>query len=442
MNRISFFGLGYVGLTTAACFASKGFKVTCFDTDQERLHLVEKGRSPFHEPRLSGLLAKSVRHGFLKCLSDSLEAVRDSDATFITVGTPSKPDGGIDLAQVQEASIEVGKAVHEKNKWHLVVVKSTVVPGTTENMVKPTLEGHSDKTLGPGFGLCSNPEFLREGSAVRDTLNPDRLIIGECDKKSGNALERLYRSFHGHLPPMIRTAPVNAEIIKYANNAFLAMKISFINMIANLCQRLPRADVQIVAQGIGLDKRVGSLFLRAGAGWGGSCFEKDLTALDTYARSLGESLPLVSATLAINNEQPLKTVELAKQLLGNLHSRQIAVLGLAFKPETDDMRNAVSIKVINKLLEEGTAVVAYDPLAVENAKKIFRDRISYAVSTEECLRDAECTIILTEWNEFRKLRLKTISRLMTNPVIVDGRRILDPKLFHGKIKTIGVGEQD
>jgi UDPglucose 6-dehydrogenase len=441
--NLSFFGLGYVGLTTAACFTSREFKVICFDTDKENIKLIKTGKVPFYEPDLEKILTKSLDDNLLECTSDKSKAVLESDVTFITVGTPSKSDGSIDLTQVKEASKGIGEALHEKEEWHLVVVKSTVVPGTTENIVKQILEKYSKKHLGSGFGLCFNPEFLREGSAVHDTLTPDRIVIGECDEKSGKKLESIYQIFYGDsLPNLIRTTPVNAELIKYANNAFLAMKISFINMIANLSQKLPKADVEAIAQGIGLDKRIEPQFLRAGAGWGGSCFKKDLDAIKSYGEKLGVRLPLIEATLEINEERPFKVIELVRELLGDLPSKKIGVLGLSFKPDTSDMREAVSIKVINRLLKEGAIVKAYDPAAIDNAKKIFHEKIVYTSSIQECLRDTECTIILTEWDEFKKLKPDAFVKFMKEPVIIDGRRIFNPKIFTDKsrFKAIGLGK--
>lgn len=442
--RLSFFGLGYVGLTTASCFASRGFNVICFDVDESKVEAVNSGIASFFEPKLENLLKSSVKKGLLKATRDPSEAVLNSDITFITVGTPAKEDGGIDLTYVLNASRMIGEALRFKGDWHLVVVKSTVVPMTTENVVKKAVEESSGKHVSKDLGLCVNPEFLREGNAVEDTFKPDRIIIGEFDKRSGDLLEDLYRKFYGNdMPQIIRTTPVNAELIKYANNAFLAMKVSFINMVANLCQKLPEADVEVIAEGIGLDKRIGPLFLKAGIGWGGSCWPKDLRALLNFSLKSGVELPLVEATLEVNETQPYKIVELAKELVGELNGKRISVLGLAFKPETDDMRNAVSIKVINRLLEEGAKVTAYDPRAIENARRIFGEKIEYANNLEECLKNSECALVLTEWNEFRKLALEDFIKLMKVPAVSDGRRIYDPKIFSKKLRfnAIGLGER-
>jgi UDPglucose 6-dehydrogenase len=281
---------------------------------------------------------------------------------------------------------------------------------------------------------------LREGAALHDTFNPDRIVIGECDKRSGDALESLYREFYAEkTPPLLRTTPVNAELIKYANNAFLAMKISFINTIANICERIPGADVTVVAKGIGLDKRIGSTFLNAGLGYGGSCLPKDLRALIQHSRSLGYEPKLLEAVEEVNSSQPQKAIELCKELVGELRGKRIAVLGLAFKPNTDDTRNAVSIKVVKRLLEEGAKVVVYDPKAMDNARRIFGGDVEYARGAEECLKDSECAIIVTEWDEFRKLKPEDFMKLMKTPAVVDGRRIYDPRVYSGKLKFKAVG---
>jgi len=439
--KISFFGLGYVGLASAACIADKGFLTTCYDKDKKKLDLIQAGEPPFYEPGLKEILERVIRERRLRCTTNPKEAVRESDVTFIAVGTPSRQDGSIDLSQVKDAAKAIGTALAEKKAPHLTVVKSTVVPGATMNLVKPTLEKYSSKKAGIHFSLCTNPEFLREGSAIEDTVHPDRIIIGELDQASGDALQSLFQDFHDPMPPLIRTTPTNAELIKYANNAFLATKISFINMIANLCEKLPQADVTQVADGIGLDKRIGRLFLNAGPGWGGSCFRKDLMAIRAHAKHLATPLPLVESTLAINNKQPLRMVRLAKEVLKNLRGKKIAVLGLSFKPDTTDMRDAVSIPIIRRLLSEGAQVIAYDPATSKTASTIFGKKITYAPSFRECLRNADCALILTEWDEFKSLAPSDFTGLMKNPVVIDGRRIYNPNQFKEALtfKAIGLG---
>ncbi|HLI45787.1 MAG TPA: UDP-glucose/GDP-mannose dehydrogenase family protein [Geobacterales bacterium] len=439
---ISFFGLGYVGIVTAACFASKGFKVLAYDVDKKKVELLNEGKSHIFEPGLDKLIKESVDKGKLKGVYDPFEAVLNSDMTFITVGTPSKQDGSIDLKFVDSASKMIGEALKLKDKWHLTVVKSTVIPGTTNKVVRRNIEILSRKKYDEEFGVCSNPEFLREGSAVEDTFNPDRLVIGG-DEKSVNFLKRFYEMFYNPLPPTIITTAENSELIKYANNAFLAMKVSFINMISRICQKLPNGDIEVIAKGIGLDKRIGPLFLRAGAGWGGSCWPKDLNALKKFAEELELKLPLVDATIEVNNTQPLIMIDLAKEELKDLKGKTISVLGLSFKPNTDDVRDAVSIKIINNLLEEGAIVKVYDPKAMENIYRIFQDKLTYAGSAIECIKNSDCAMLVTEWDEFKRMTPEDYLKNMRNPFLIDGRRIYDPKLFSGKMKfkAIGLGNR-
>jgi len=437
---ISIVGTGYVGLCTAVGFASKGYRVVTSTHDSEKARLINEGIPPFFEPGLEEFLRKVVKKGWLRCVLDREEAVTNSSVTIISVSTPSESNGSINLRFIKRSAREIGEALYKKDAYHLVVVKSTVVPGTSENLVKPIVERSSGKRCGVDFGLCMNPEFLREGSALYDTFHPDRIIIGEYDKESGGALESLYRDFLGEdTPPMIRTNLPTAELIKYANNAFLATKVSFINTVANICQEIPKADVTAVAEGIGLDKRIGPLFLNAGLGYGGSCLPKDVKAVIAFSRSLGYTPVLFEAVEEVNNVQPYRAIKLAKKHMGDLKDKRVAVLGLAFKPDTDDMREAVSIKVINKLLEEGASVVAYDPKAVVNARHIFGDKIEYTSSSIECLKDAECCIIVTEWEEFRKLEPDDFVRQMKSPLVIDGRRIFDQTLFGRRLNFIGMG---
>jgi UDPglucose 6-dehydrogenase len=442
-KKVAIVGLGYVGLTTALCFASRGLNVIGVDVDTSKIDAINSRRLPIHEPGLERILAESFEKGFT-----ATSEMPNSDIYFITVGTPSKKDGSVDLQYIEKVSEEIGGAIKasEPGSRPLVIVKSTVPPGTTRSVVKPRVEKESGKKVGAEIGLCSNPEFLREGSAIEDTFSPDRIIIGEYDKRSGDILEDLYRNFYGadKMPPLIRTSVENAELTKYVNNAFLAMKVSFINEIAQLCERIPGADVTVVAKGIGLDKRIGERFLNAGLGWGGSCFPKDVKAFVAHSKSLGYRPLIVSSTLEVNDQQPYRAIDIAKSALGKLRGRRIALLGLAFKPDTDDIREAVSLKIINKLLEEGANVTAYDPAAIPNVQKMLGGKISYSASALECIKDADCCIIVTEWNEFKELIPDDFLRNMKNPVVVDGRRIFRPSDFTNKgvvFRAIGLGEE-
>jgi UDPglucose 6-dehydrogenase len=342
---------------------------------------------------------------------------------------------------VKKATENIGSGIGDDSGYHLVVVKSTVVPGTTSEVVRPLLETSSGKACGPALGLCSNPEFLAEGSAVKGTLNPDKIVIGAEDTKSGATLSRLYkRLYRGRKIPTIRTNPTTAEIIKYASNSFLATRVSTINTIANICQRLPSADVETVAQAIGLDPRIGPLYLKAGPGYGGSCFHKDLQALISFSRGIDYDPVLLSAVEETNNRQAEEIVGLSKKLLGSLADRQIAVLGLSFKKDTDDIREAASLKVIDALDKNGAKVRAYDPMANENARKILSERVEFQPDSKSCLKDADCLILMTEWDEFRKLKPAEVKGLMKEPNIVDARRVLNRDTFEDfNYVAVGLG---
>jgi UDPglucose 6-dehydrogenase len=443
-NKLSILGMGYVGLCTAACFADRGFKVVGVDRDEGRVEAINQGIPPLYEPGLEEILRGVTGKGCLRCTTDYQSAIAETEITFITVGTPSRQDGGIDLTYVEGAAKNIGAALREIERYHLVVVKSTVTPGTTNNIVKPLIEEESKKRCGEDFGLCMNPEFLREGHAIEDTLKPDRIVIGEEDERSGDTLASLYREFYGEaIPPLMRTSLANAEMIKYATNTFLAARISLINTFANICQLIPGTDIKAVAEGIGLDKRIGPHFLNAGLGYGGSCFPKDVRAITKHAERLGYPSPLLKSIDEINDKQPFKAIQIAQSLLGNLEGKRIAILGLSFKPGTDDIREAVSIKIIEKLLEMRVEVKAYDPKAVKNAQKIFGDKIEYAGSAIECIKEADCCIIVTEWEEFKKLKPKDFKTQMKTPTVIDGRRIYNPDSFKETLRyaAIGLGDE-
>lgn len=439
--RISIIGVGYVGLCTAVGLASRGYKVIACDIDPEKINKINQGIPPFHEPRIKETLLESIRNGNLQGIVNQIDkVVQETDITFVAVGTPSKPDGSIDLKYVESAVSNIGRALKQKNTYHIIVIKSTVIPGTTQNNILPKLEKESKKTIGKDFGLCMNPEFLRQGSALQDTINADRIVIGSQDKRSGDILEALYKDFYfAKMPPIIRTTLSTAELIKYASNAMLATKISFINTIANICEKIPGADVKVVAEAMGLDKRIGSLFLDAGLGYGGSCFPKDVKALIACSKALGYTPTLLESTEEVNKKQPLKAIDFIKQQLLTLEGKKIAILGLAFKPNTDDMREARVIPLINQLLTEGAKIIAYDPVANNVAKSIFGNEIQYASSSKQCLENTDVAILVTEWEEFIQLTPKDFKQHMTNPFLIDGRRIYDPKVFSEQLKFAAIG---
>jgi len=439
--KISVIGAGYVGLCTAVGFSSKGYHVTVSEVDADKAGKINLGIPPFYEPGLQEKLAAGVRDGYLKCfVNQTCKVVLGSDLTFVTVGTPSRTDGSVDLSYVESVAHEVGAALRQRSSFHVVVIKSTVIPGTTQNTVKPVLEKESGKICGEQFGLCMNPEFLRQGSAFQDTVNADRVVIGSYDKRSGDILEDLYRDFYSpQLPPIIRTSLSTAELIKYASNAMLATKISFINTIANICEKIPGADVKEVAAAIGLDKRIGPHFLDAGLGYGGSCFPKDMQALIACSKTLGYTPELLDSVENVNRAQPLKAVEFCKQQLGSLGGKRVAILGLSFKPDTDDMREARAIPIIDELLREEASVAAYDPVAASSAKTVFGSKIRYARSALDCIKDADCAIVVTEWREFQELTPEDFAENMRQPILIDGRRIYSPEKYSKKLKFAAIG---
>jgi nucleotide sugar dehydrogenase len=441
--RVSIVGLGYVGLSTGACLASRGITVYGVDVDEVKLKSIREGKVPFEEEGLEALLRASVKKGFFLPGSDYREAIENSEMTFLAVGTPSLGDGSIDLGYLKSASEAVGRELGKLSRLHHVVVRSTAVPGTTQKVVREALEKSSGKTCGKEFGLASNPEFLREGSAVKDTMHPDAIVIGAIDKRTEAALLSLYKKFYAKLPPVVSTSAANAELIKYAVNTFRATQLSFLNTFANLCSGIKGADIDEVAQGFTKIAKADPRYLKAGLGFGGSCLPKDLRALVAYCKQAGLSPEVLEATLGVNEMQPKVAVALARELVGILAKKKIAVLGLAFKANTDDVRESVAIRLVERLLSEGARVTVYDPKATGNAKKVLEDRVKYAESARECLRDAECCIVATGWPEFAKIGAQEFKQLMSNPAVLDGRRALDAAALRAggvKCVTLGTGQ--
>ncbi len=413
--KISVIGTGYVGTVSAACFAELGHNVICVDIDRSKIDQINAGIPPIYEEGLSELL-KSHAGKRLSGASDYDFAVMNSDVSFICVGTPSDSLGNIDLGIVKAASSSLGDSLKKKNGFHVVVVKSTVVPETTEKVVLPIIEEHSGKHPGE-FGLAMNPEFLREGKAVYDFMHPDKIVVGALDKKSGDIVASLYSGIKCEIT---RTNPRTAEMIKYVNNAFLATKISFANEIGNICKQLG-IDTYEVMRAVGKDFRIGPHFLNSGAGFGGSCFPKDVKALIGKAKEIGYEPQLLKSVIEVNEKQPVRMLELLKNRIGSLKGKKIALLGLAFKNDTDDIRESRSIPVIRKLLDNGAIVSAYDPMANENMKKLFNS-VEYYRSAGDALQGADACLIMTEWNEFKSLDREFDD--MKNKLIIDGRHML------------------
>jgi UDPglucose 6-dehydrogenase len=417
--KVSVIGSGYVGSVTAACFAEIGHEVVCVDVDKKKIEEINAGIPPIYEEGLGDLLLKYAGKRLI-ATSDYEFAVRETDVSFICVGTPSAEDGSIDLSIVRAAATSIGAVLAKKEGYHVVVVKSTVVPETTEKFVLPVLEEASGKKAGKDFGVAMNPEFLREGKAVHDFMHPDKIVIGAIDRKSGDLVSELYRTFECEIT---LTNPATAEMIKYANNSLLATKISFANEIGNICKKLG-IDTYEVMEAVGKDFRISPRFLNSGAGFGGSCFPKDVKALIGKAKAIGYSPILLESVIALNEKQPLLMVEILQRKIGNLQNKKIAILGLAFKNETDDIRESRAIPVIAELLRLGANISAYDPMAIENMKRVF-PTIEYSGKAEDALKGADACLVMTEWDEFRQLESEF--EKMKKKVVIDGRRVIKAK---------------
>jgi len=417
--KIGVIGTGYVGLVTAVCLADLGHDVVGTDVVADKIDKASRGIPHIYEPGLEELLKANLKKGNLSFTPDLDEAIQSSDVLFVSVNTPQKEDGSADMTFVEGVSRKIAANL---NDYKVLVEKSTV-PVKTSMWIKKTITLHKKKDV--DFDVASNPEFLREGSAVSDFLNPDRIIIGVETEKARDILVKIYEKFKDRI---LVTNIDTAEIIKHASNSFLALKISYINLIAELCEKTD-ADVNQVAQGMGFDPRIGSQFLRAGLGYGGSCFPKDIRALTKIGEDLGVNMNLLREADKVNLDRIDSFLEKTKKALWILKDKKIAVLGLAFKPETDDIREASSIKIIRKLLSEGSYLRLYDPRAMENMREVFPEeppQISYVKSPYEAVKEANALLIVTEWDEFKELDLKKVKKVMSNPIIIDGRNVYDP----------------
>ncbi len=417
--KITVVGGGYVGLTTAVCFAHLGHEVLVVEKVPQKVELLKAGKSPIYEPGLEELLQEGLKNKRLDFTTDLKEGLAFSEVIFICVGTPQRPDGSADLSQVEEVARETAKLM---TSYKLLIEKSTV-PVNTHKLIKKTVERYiRDKSI--PYDVASNPEFLREGNAIEDFLKPDRIVVGVESERAKRVFEELYKDFDC---PIIFTDPATAELIKHASNSFLAMKISFINMIADLCEKTG-ADVKLVADGMGYDKRIGRAFLNAGIGYGGSCFPKDVKAFVKMAEEYGVDFGLLKEVEKINQQRPLKFVQKVKNVLWSVKDKKLVVWGLSFKPNTDDIREAPSIKVVELLLKEGANLSLYDPEAMENFRLLFPEgkQISYAKDMYLALEGAEALLILTEWEQFQKADLKRVKELLALPIIIDGRNIFEP----------------
>ncbi|MFC1480166.1 UDP-glucose dehydrogenase family protein [Candidatus Omnitrophota bacterium] len=430
--KLAIIGTGYVGLVTGTCFADLGIDVVCADNDKKKIELLNKGTIPIYEPGLEELVKKNCQNGRLSFTADVEAAVKDSSIIFICVGTPSRDDGSADLTSIEKVSRDIAEHI---DSYKLIVEKSTV-PVETGEWVKNTIE--TFKKTGCEFDIASNPEFLREGSAIEDFMNPDRIVIGVESKKAEEMLRELYKPLNAKV---IVTNIKGAEIIKHAANSFLATKISFINAMSNICEKTG-ADINAVAEGIGLDSRINEHFLKAGVGFGGSCFPKDLKAFIHISEQLGYPFGLLKEVERINEMQKDLVIRKLSEMLWNLPGKTVAVWGLAFKPDTDDIRSAPSIGIIERLIAGGAKVKAFDPAAMENTKTELGEKIVYCRDAYETVKDADCVMLMTEWNEFKEVDWQRVKPLMKQPVVMDGRNIYDPdKLKKMGFRYTGIGRR-
>jgi len=414
--NICVIGTGYVGLVTGCIFSDLGNEVICVDKDAEKVAMLHRGEMPIYEPGLEELVKRNVEDRRLTFTDNITEAVEHSDVVFICVGTPPMENGDPDMSYVQDAAKSIARSL---NRYKVIVNKSTVPVGTG-NLVREIIETNRRRNV--DFDVVSNPEFLREGSAIKDTLEPDRIVIGAPNQVVAMKILELYAPLER---PMLITDVASAEMIKYASNAFLATKISFINSVANICD-VVGADVLQVIKGMGYDHRIGAAFLNAGLGYGGSCFPKDSSALLRTAEKHGYDFKLLNAVIEVNKDQAIRFIDRMRIAVGgSFKDKTVGVLGLAFKPNTDDMRDAKSVEIISTLLAEGAVVKTYDPIAMDNTRRIF-PQICYAHNAYGAAEEADLLVIVTEWNEFKLLNMERIKTLMKSPLLFDGRNIYDP----------------
>ena len=437
-NKISVIGLGFVGLSLATTNAKKGFDTIGVDIDSTKIERLKACKPDFFEPGMKVMLRESMRRKKIHFTTDIDYALQNSEITFLTVGTPLK-DGSdkVDLSYVKNAVKRIAISLKDKKTFHLLVVKSTLPPMTTECLILPVFK---DMIENKRMDVVVNPEFLREGFALTDILKPHLIVIGSSQRHSSLILEKYYDDFYKTLPEIMHTSIPTAEMIKYTNNAFLATKISFINSISNICQNIPGTDVNTIAHAIGKDSRIGPLFLQAGPGFGGSCLPKDLTGLITLSQEIGMTPELFKAVKDVNDKQFMKVIEMMKNQGVLVEGNTVAVLGVAFKKNTDDIREAVSVRVVEKLLEHKLRIRVHDPMALKNFRQIFGTRILYFESPTECLEGSDCCVILTDWSMYKDLRPHDFLKQMRASNIIDTRRILNAKEFQKtNFRAIGLG---
>ena len=438
--KIGIVGLGFVGLSLTAVLASKGYKTIGLDVDKSKCKEISQGNSTIFEPNLENTLKKGLKKDLV--ITSDFSLMRDCDYIFVAVGTPQKTNGSIDLSMIKKAITSIGKVLHESKNNPIIFIKSTVIPGTMQNVIVDILEKRSKKKAGRDFGLISNPEFLQESSAIKDTIYPHAIVLGGYKTKFMRKAKHFFSKLHPNIPIII-TNHQTAEMIKYANNSFLATKISFINQLSTICQNIPGANIDDVAKTIGLDPRIGEKFLNAGPGYGGSCLPKDIRALINFSNNIGTNPILLNAVEKTNENQLGQIINLIKKRSSRNSVKEISILGTAFKPNTDDVRDSLSIELIRKLLsrKHRSKIIVYDPKATNNTIKIFGDKIIYAKSISDSLKNSNVVILMVNWKEFKLLN-KNSFRKFPRTMIIDCRRILaGKKLDNIDYYAIGIGQE-
>jgi UDPglucose 6-dehydrogenase len=435
--KIGVVGLGFVGLSLTSVMSSKGYDVVGIDINKEKCKKISNGISPFFEPELENILKNGLKKK-LK-ISNDFSLINNCDFIFVSVGTPQNENGSIDLSIIKKAISTIGENLLKNKKKPVILIKSTVIPGTIKKVILPILEKKSNKKAGKDFGLISNPEFLQESSAIRNTKFPHVVVLGGNQTEFMKKAKKLFTKLHPNVPIII-TNHQTAEMIKYANNSFLATKISFINQLSNICQKIPGANIDDIGGAIGLDPRIGKLFLNAGPGYGGSCLPKDMKALINFANISGINPTLLNAVEEVNTQQLEQIILMVKEKLGDLASKKITILGTAFKPDTDDIRDSIAIELIKKLLKRKSLITIHDPKAIKNTRDIFGSKIKYSKSIKNALSKSQCVIIMTQWEQYAKLNNNEFNN-MKKKLVIDCRRMLIGKKLDVDYFAIGLGEE-
>ena len=436
--NIAVVGLGFVGLSISSVLASKNYNVVGIDIDNQKCSDIRNGVLPLFEPGLENTLRVGLKKKLT--ISNNFSLIENCDMIFVTVGTPQKSNGAIELSMIKEAITSIGRIIAKSKNNPIILIKSTVTPGTMQNVILPILEKRSGKKAGRGFGLISNPEFLQESNAIKDTKFPHVIVLGGYQTRFMKKTKNFFSKLHPNVPIII-TNHQTAEMIKYANNSFLATKISFINQLSNICQNIPGVNIDDIAKTIGSDPRIGDAFLNAGPGYGGSCLPKDMKALINFAEKVGINPTLLNAVEKTNQRQIESIISLMEKSLGTLALKRLTVLGTAFKPNTDDVRDSIAIELIKKLLKKKARITIYDPKAMRNTMKIFGKKIIYAKSITDALNNSQCIIMMTHWKQFEALNNNSIKR-MKKKFIIDCRRILSKKELDAEYYATGIGKKE